>query len=110
MPRIANSDIAHSSQSDHRVLRKPTVIAFDNSSTVVKIDTDATPWVLFPNTQEQLPQWEVDRAAGAALLAQYVSVGEGQLLEQAEKALAAAAHQISNDSQLLRNLAHVYYL
>ena len=110
MPRIANSDIAHSSQSDHRVLRRPTVIAFDNSSTIVKRDTDATPWVLFPNTQEQLPQWEMDRASGEALLTQYASVGEGQLLEQAEQALTAAARQVSNDSQLLRNLGRVYYL
>jgi len=110
MPRIANSDIAHSSQSDHRVLRRPTVIVFDNSSTIVKKDTDATPWVLFPNTQEQLPPWEMDRASGEALLRQYASVGEGQLLEQAEQALTAAARQVSNDSQLLRNLGRVYYL
>jgi hypothetical protein len=110
MPRIPNSDIAHSSQSDHRVLRRPTAIAFDNSSTIVKKDTDATPWVLFLNTQGQLPQWEIDRATGEALLMQYASVGEDQLLEQAENALTAAAHQVSNDNQLLRNLGRVYYL
>jgi len=110
MPRIANSDIAHSSQSDHRVIRKPNVIAFDNSSTVVEKDTDTTPWVLFSNTQEQLPQWEVDRATGEALLKQYASVGDEQLLDEAEKQLTAAARQISNDSQLLKNLGRVYYL
>jgi hypothetical protein len=110
MPRIANSDIAHSTQSDHRVRRKPTVSAFDNSSTVVKKDTDATPWILFPNIHSQLPQWEVDRATGEALLTQYATVGEDHLLELAEKSLTAAARQVSNDSQLLRNLGRVYYL
>jgi len=110
IPRIANSDIAHSTQSDHRVRRKPTVSAFDNSSTVVKKDTDATPWILFPNIHSQLPQWEVDRATGEALLTQYATVGEDHLLELAEKSLTAAARQVSNDSQLLRNLGRVYYL
>ena len=52
----------------------------------------------------------MDRASGEALLTQYASVGEGQLLEQAEQALTAAARQVSNDSQLLRNLGRVYYL
>jgi tetratricopeptide (TPR) repeat protein len=92
------------------VRRKPIVSAFDNSSTVVKKDTDATPWILFPNIHSQLPQWEVDRATGEALLTQYATVGEDHLLELAEQSLTAAARLVSNDSQLLRNLGRVYYL
>jgi len=110
MPRIANSDIAHSTQSDHRVLRDPEMLEYNNSSTVMKKDYDSKPWILFQNSETRIPSWEADRAGGEALLAQFSTVKDIQLLNMAEEKLQSAARHVSNDSQLLLNLGRVYSL
>ena len=63
MPRLAASDIAHASQTDHRVRRTPdTHIASGPLGPTGE-------WELFDHAEQRLQRWELDRVRGIAIVA-----------------------------------------
>ncbi|HEV3004036.1 MAG TPA: cytochrome c3 family protein [Pirellulales bacterium] len=66
MPRLSAVDIAHASQTDHRVSRSPSPWAGGSS------DGGETDWEIFGRAAEILDPWELDRVRGtvAIMLAQ----------------------------------------
>jgi hypothetical protein len=79
MPRLSAHDIAHASQTDHRILRK-----FEGDDESAR---EATEVVLFDREHSTLPDWEIERAlvlAGVHRLmeAGYASQKEADTAEQ----------------------------
>lgn len=62
MPNLQAADVAHTAQTDHRIVRRPPT----NSSAAES--TTAPPLELFDGAAERLPAWEVDRSLGLGLL------------------------------------------
>lgn len=61
MPKPDTSNVPHTAQTDHRILREPT-------GTKEKPRT-GSPWEVFNRGRERLPVWEVARATGIAMMA-----------------------------------------
>ena len=97
------SNIAHSSATDHRILKTPS------------IPTSATPsveprWEYFDNADERIPAWERDRTDGIALYVQFMKSNNRQYLEQAREKLLAVTRVVSNDIETLLYLGDIFLM
>ena len=95
------SDIAHSSQTDHRILK---TISTSTSATVAA----GQEWTFFDNADERLPAWERDRSGGVALYVQYTKNQDPQQLKEAKKKLLAAEAVVGNDPITLSYLGATF--
>jgi Flp pilus assembly protein TadD len=105
MPRIKSSDIAHTSLTDHRVLRKPREQSGEYSKTKPHGD-----WKIFGDAGERMPQWEVERARGLALFEQAHASGDLVQLRKSRELLLSALHENSEDVAVLSVLGFTYFL
>jgi predicted Zn-dependent protease len=95
------SDIAHSSQTDHRILK---TISTSTSATAAA----GQEWTFFDNADERLPAWERDRSGGVALYVQYTKNQDPQQLKEAKKKLLAAEAVVGNDPITLSYLGATF--
>ncbi len=103
MPMAGSSDIPHASQSDHRVLRDPL-----NDPNTADRSHQSAVWPIFDDSEQRLPEWEVQRARALALCDQAIEDLDQRLMGQAIVALEAVLARDSNDVSVLRSLAFLY--
>ncbi len=103
MPSSGSSDIPHTSASDHRVLRNPR----DDSDEVVHSE-QRTVWSIFDDSDQRMPQWEVQRAKALALSEQAMEESDQQLMGQAVAALEAVLAHDADDVDVLSTLGFFY--
>jgi tetratricopeptide (TPR) repeat protein len=102
MSKTNVSDIAHSSATDHRILR--------TFSAPTKATTVEPQWEYFDNADERIPAWERDRIDGITLYVQFTKTNNRQYLEQAKKKLLATTRIAANDVETLLYLGEIYLL
>ncbi len=97
------SNIAHSSATDHRILKNLS----NHTSAAQNNDLR---WKYFDNADQRIPEWERDRTDGIALYVQFTKSNNRQFLEQARDKLLAALRFASNDIETLLYLGDIYLL
>lgn len=103
MPMLASSDIPHTSQSDHRVLRNPQAEqASDRTSAKGK------PWRIFDGSDERMTESEVRRARALALYEQAFEDLDPELIVRSATALERIVQEHSDDPRVLRSLGFLY--
>ncbi|MEO1999433.1 MAG: cytochrome c3 family protein [Planctomycetaceae bacterium] len=103
MPMAGSSDIPHTSHSDHRVLREPR-----NDPDVVDRSNQGVVWSIFDDSNQRMPEWEVQRARALALCEQAIEDLDQSLMGQAVVALQAVLARDANDVDVLRKLGFLY--
>lgn len=98
MPRLNASDVPHTTQSDHRVLRVPQAMVPQSDQ-----------WQELPEpyggADQRLPQVLVERARGIWLAERVERTSNPQLAAQASRMLDAVLSQRPNDVEVLNALA-----
>jgi len=100
MPNLPRLDIAHSSATDHRLLRTP-------SAEEGEAPDERHPWAFFDDCHERLPEWEVARAMGLAMMNSPDREVVGRRGRSAEELLRFAARFAPDDVPLLGALGTV---
>ena len=91
MPSLGASNVPHTSQTDHRILRRPEV-GFPS-----QMRTPASPeLIFFDDADRRIPQWEVDRARGL-ILAQKAEKARTRSIAVEANSLLEATHKIAAD-------------
>lgn len=111
MPARDTTNVAHAAHTDHRIVRTPA----QPPPTARK-----RPWQVFDGAQPRLPEWELKRAQGLALMneswqrrdPQLAIEARGLLLQEADVQLAPAtlADRFRADPAVLGELAASYYM
>jgi argininosuccinate synthase len=105
------NNIAHSSATDHRILKSLS----DHTSADQKNDPR---WKYFDNADQRIPDWEQDRADGIALYVQSIKTSNRDYLQQAREKLLAYAeshgipiekHGKKSPYSMDANLLHISY-
>ena len=105
MPRVHSSDVAHTVQADHRILRQPpTTRAADG----LVHEMDDQPWQIFGRTGE-LPLSIMRRAEGIAWFKQAVTTQDARLLETARLRLTEVLEQVPDDIDVRRVLGLIAF-
>lgn len=103
MPSSGSSDIPHTSASDHRILRNPR-----NNQDVLDQSHQIAVWTIFDDSDQRMPQWEVQRAKALALSEQAMEESDQQLMGQAVVALEAVLARDADDVDVLSTLGFFY--
>lgn len=91
MPSLGASNVPHTTQSDHRIRRRPEAV-----TTSRKGDSAIAGLVFFDEADRRIPQWEVDRARGLVLAHKAESTRERSIAVEAES-LLGTTHRIAPD-------------
>jgi tetratricopeptide (TPR) repeat protein len=101
MPRLPSSDIAHTAQTDHRVLVRPVKSSPSAHST-------APPRLqFFDEADKRLPAWEVNRASGLAIVKQLLDQGRPPELSAIQSQLAPGLEVATDDVPVMNALMEV---
>ncbi len=103
MPKLGSSDIPHTSGSDHRVLRDP-----HNDPNVADHSNQHSVWSIFDNSDQRMPEWEVQRARALAMSDQAMDESDLKLMGQAAIALEAVLARDPYDVEALSKLCFFY--
>lgn len=103
LPSSGSADIPHTSASDHRILRSPS-----RDADAVGDSQQHAVWSIFDDSDERMPEWEVQRARALALSEQAIEEGDQRLLFDAIAALEAASTRDSDDVEVLSTLGYFY--
>ncbi|MCA9076194.1 MAG: hypothetical protein KDA93_14285 [Planctomycetaceae bacterium] len=103
MPTSGSSDIPHTSQSDHRVLRDPL-----NTQSIESPTSGGGVWTIYDKSEEILPPWELQRAKALSLSDQSIQNLDRTLTVRAIGELEAVLARDPNDTSVLRSLAFLY--
>jgi hypothetical protein len=98
------NNIAHSSATDHRILKNPS------TSLSEKKPLTNSQWEFFDKADERLPAWERERAEGISLYVQAMKGNNPQYLEQAREKLLAVTRVVSNDIETLLYLGDIFLM
>jgi len=103
MPRRAAGDIAHTSQTDHRIQRRPTEISAAH---------DESPLVFFAHTDRDLAPWERLRAQALAAVEEAYAYRhqDPQALRRSIELLGQALAQQPGDPRLIQALGAAHHL
>ena len=94
MPALKTTDVPHTSQTDHRVLRKPVESATPGSSAFEEIPD------LFDHAEQRLPQVGVNRARGLWMIDKAESRRDPELASRAIRWLTAVARENPRDAEV----------
>ena len=97
MPRLNASDVPHTTQSDHRILRTPQLPA-------AQVDQANELPELFDSAEQRLPQIIVDRAKGLWLSERAEKATNPQLASQASRILEGVLRERPRDVEVLNAL------
>jgi hypothetical protein len=101
MPRLPAADIAHTAQTDHRVLARPQAAPkASNSQASQKL-------LFFDKTDERLPPWEVTRASGLAVVKQLLEQGRVSEFSKIESLLAPVLEVAPDDTRVMNALTEL---
>lgn len=91
MPSLGASNVPHTSQTDHRIRRRPAAAAPSPKKESVNSEL-----VFFDEADTRIPQWEVDRARGLVLAKKAEKTRARSIAVEAES-LLEATHKIAPD-------------
>lgn len=97
MPRLNASDVPHTTQSDHRILRAPQLPG-------ARVDQPNELPVLFDGAEQRLPQIIVDRARGLWMAERAEKATSPQLASQASQILERVLRERPRDVEVLNAL------
>ncbi|QDT47898.1 Tetratricopeptide repeat protein [Symmachiella dynata] len=103
LPSSGSSDIPHTSASDHRILRNPPT-----KNDVAQDSNRGVAWSIFDNSDQRMPQWEVQRAKALALAEQAMQESDQRLTLQAIAALEEALRHDPYDVEVSSSLGVFY--
>ncbi|QDT48668.1 Tetratricopeptide repeat protein [Symmachiella dynata] len=104
MPSVG-SNVPHTSQSDHRILRNPSSLQAE-----AQPSTRGEVWSIFGDSEQHLPAWEIQRARAIALSDQAIEEMNQPLMGQAITALESVLAHDRNDVDVLHLLGYLYEL
>lgn len=91
MPKLGTSDVPHTAQTDHRVLRKRKT-----NSSVHSQHSGSNELVFLDDADQRIPEWEKHRARGLMLAGRAEKSRERRLAIEAEK-LLEVTHRLAPD-------------
>jgi hypothetical protein len=110
MPKLVTSDIAHSSQADHRILRFPaTTVADPEKSKPTMTDKNGPRWTVFDGGLETIPGWDADRATAIASFHEARASNDEDAMRTARDKLLKVVNQVPEDQAARLELAQIYY-
>ena len=101
MPRLPAADIAHTAQTDHRVLVRP------NDSPAAPHPAQPEKLLFFDKADERLPPWEVTRTSGLAVVKQLLEQGRVSELSVIDSLLAPVLEVAPDDTRVMNALTEV---
>ena len=102
MPRLSTSDVPHTAQTDHRVLRSNTA---PRQPAIPRANDD---FVFYREGDLVLPEWEVQRAKGLLISALTETSHDASLGYQAVSLLEPLQERLPDDTELLNALGVTY--
>ena len=99
MPSLGTSDVPHTSQTDHRILRRP--IPSRSQPATHSINTDL---VFFDAADQRIPKWETHRARGLMLAGLAEKTREHKFAKEAESLLEATRKIVRDDVEVIERL------
>jgi len=103
MPQLATSDVPHTSQTDHRVRRRPAVLSRAEAA------ADST-FQIFGSAEQDVPNWELDRARGLLMVDYAEREHDRRLAAESLMVLVPIASLVPDDAPLLSRLGVAYDL
>lgn len=107
MPRLSLFDVAHASQTDHRILRQPAAAPVPAEAL-----TAPTELVPFVGSEKYLQPWELERARGIALIsvADKLTFPDRHALREGIALLEKSLHKAPDDLPALHHLGIAYLM
>jgi hypothetical protein len=105
MPSLGTSDVPHTSQTDHRILRRA-----DLRNTELPRRSTATDLVFFDQADQRIPPWEAQRARGLMLAGLAEKTRERRFAQEAEPLLEATRKVARDDVEVIEWLGVVKLL
>ena len=110
MQKLTTSDIPHSAQADHRILRFPAIDASKpGNSTPAMNDNERVTWKLFDGAIDTLPAWDADRATAIGRFHEALKNEDTQAIQQARDMLIKVVKQVPKDYEARLELARTLY-
>ena len=110
MQKLTTSDIAHSAQADHRILRFPASGASKpGDSTPAMNHNEGVTWKLFDGAIDTLPAWDADRATAIGRFHEALKSKDTQAMQQARDKLIKVVMQVPKDYEARLELAQIFY-
>lgn len=94
MPSVGTSNVPHTAQTDHRIVRKP--LEREATKQVAAAKQPQEQLTIFDDAEQRLPEWEVDRARGMALMSTAWKTNNRKLALDARRYLLGT--QINHES------------
>jgi hypothetical protein len=104
MPKVAANDVPHTSQTDHRVLRRP------NAAVPLPLKKKRPELVVFKDGASNLPQSEIERAQAIAIVKNADGSGNRVAAADAIPPLERWLKVVPNDIAAIESLGQAYYL
>ena len=110
MPKLVTSDIAHSAQADHRILRFPatTEVQPDNAQPTMNAK-DEPRWTVFNHGLKNLPSWDAKRAVAIASFHEGLARKDQAAILAARDQLLKVIAQVPEDEASQLELAQIYF-
>ncbi|MBC7819859.1 MAG: hypothetical protein IAG10_23495 [Planctomycetaceae bacterium] len=96
MPSLGTSDVPHTSQTDHRILRRPEESRSEHAARPANTDL-----VLFDDADQRIPKWEAQRARGLMLAGLAEKTRERRFAAEAESLLEATRKIARDDVEVI---------
>lgn len=110
MKKLTTSDIAHSAQADHRILRFPAASTSPaGTSTPAMTNNERVSWKLFDGAVDTLPAWDKERAVAIGRFHEAVKNKDTQAIQQSRDKLIKVVKQVPNDYEARMELAQTFY-
>ncbi len=106
MPRVHSRDVAHTTQANHTIVRRPRVT---RRQAEVERETAGHPWHPFGRMGKDVPSAALARAEGLAWFRQAVDTGDAALLERARDRLEQAQRRNPDDLEVRRTLGFLAF-
>ncbi|MEX2120299.1 MAG: tetratricopeptide repeat protein [Pirellulales bacterium] len=107
MPRTESKEIAHASQTDHSIRRKPAPA----DGLLAPMRTDPASLVIYDRGELRMAGWEVDRAKGLAMLdSDLPSHDRVRLARLAENLLEPVLRVVPDDTAVLKTLGQAAFI
>lgn len=103
LPQLATSDVPHTSQTDHRVRRRPQV----SSKPVAGAEST---FQIFGSAERDVPSWEIERARGLLMVNYAEREHDRRLAAESLLLLEPLASRLTDDAPLLSRLGVAYNL
>lgn len=101
MPRLPATDIAHTAQTDHRVLAKP------EGEQASSLPGPTKPLIFFDEADKRLPEWEANRSLGLATIQHVTELGHVPDFSTVERLLLPGLEIAADDTRVLSSLVAV---